>query len=698
MKLRIDGKEIRAREGQSVLDAALDAGIYIPHLCSHPLLEAQGGCKMCSVEIEGRDGISLSCLTPAEAGMEVRTDTAPVRHIRQLALELMLAGHPSDCTSCTVYLNCELQNLMQYLGVAHSRLRRIEKRNIKYASGPANPLMRREMERCVQCGRCVRACKDLRGVGALDYRSRDGENYVGVKEDRALSESDCRFCGACVEVCPTGAIQDKPGVFPPEAPREQALVPCKYNCPAHVEIYEYIRLSREGKYGEAAAVIREKLTFPQVLGLVCNKKCEEKCKRSYLDEALSIRDIKRYAIENDRTQLWRTRVTKSPATGRKAAIIGSGPAGLSAAWHLARKGHEVTVFEKDDKPGGVMRYGIPVYRLPREVLDEEIDIIREMGVEIYTGVNIVSVRAIREAYDAVVVAAGALQSIVPYKAGEEPDNVYGALDLCRRAATEMLPDLGETLTVVGGGSVAFDCARIAARSGVKTVRVLCLESRDEMLADEEEIEAALKEGVELYNNTLITDTVIDENCVEKIATIRINSFSFGPGGLEYEAADGSEAEFTTNTLVYAIGQRVDLPESFGLDMGRSGTVAIDEQNRTSIEGVFAAGDVTTGTKSLVEAIASGTKASAQADLYLGGDGNVELVLYERDKRIDNIGVIDGFAKILKCGFIEDDSSGMTEASRCLQCDLRLSIPKVKYWGDEAYRVKASKVTGADTRI
>jgi ferredoxin len=243
-------------------------------------------------------------MTEAEEGMAVRTTTEDAVHLRQVALELLLACHPADCTSCAVYLHCELQALLQYLGVAHSRLRRVEKQNRRLATGAPNPLIKREMERCVQCGRCVRACEELRGIGALAYLKRNGESYVGVKDEKRLEESDCRFCGACVEVCPTGAIQDMPGIFPVDVPREQALVPCRNSCPAGVDIPVYLRLAEQGRYPEAAAVLHEKLTFPHALGFICSRKCEASCKRGHLQEALSIREIKRVVAEMDVEKSW----------------------------------------------------------------------------------------------------------------------------------------------------------------------------------------------------------------------------------------------------------------------------------------------------------------------------------------------------------------------------------------------------------
>ncbi|MCL1895978.1 MAG: FAD-dependent oxidoreductase, partial [Clostridiales bacterium] len=327
----------------------------------------------------------------------------------------------------------------------------------------------------------------------------------------------------------------------------------------------------------------------------------------------------------------------------------------------------------------------PPYRLPAEVVDEEIAILKDIGIEICTNVDVVSVKTVKDAFDAVLVAAGALRGITPFGPGEEPDNVFSALDFLKRACAGVLPEPGGMVTVVGGGNVAFDCARTSAKAGAGAVRVLCLEGRDKMLADEEEVEAALGEGVMIMNGMLATGAHAEGSLVSEVSAIAVKSFSFGLSGLEYEAEAGSEAVFLTDTLIYAMGQRVGLPEGFGLERGRGGAVVTGENCMTEMEGVFAAGDVVTGTKSLVEAVASGTCAASGIDLFLGGDGDVGLTLFDRDAPVADIGVIEGFSKIPRCEGVVDEADARREASRCLQCDLRLSIPRVKYWGDEVYR-------------
>ncbi len=205
MKIQIDGKEIEALEGESILDAALRAGIFIPHLCSHPDLEAKGGCRLCSVEIGGEEGAFPACKTKVREGMEVTVNGPVSSKVRKMAMELILATHPADCTGCPKYGKCELQSMYQYMGVSAERWR---KKSRSVANDDSNPLISHLFTRCVRCGRCIRACQELRGVRVLDYIRTPAGIRAGVLEGKSLKDAGCRFCGACIEVCPTGSIQE----------------------------------------------------------------------------------------------------------------------------------------------------------------------------------------------------------------------------------------------------------------------------------------------------------------------------------------------------------------------------------------------------------------------------------------------------------------------------------------------------------
>ena len=306
MRITIDGKEIEAREGQSVLDAALEAGIFIPHLCSHPDLEAKGGCRLCSVEIEGMAGAVPSCMTKAEDGMKITINGQEAEKIRKAAMELILATHPADCTGCPKYGKCELQSMYQYMGVSAERWR---KKSRSVANDDSNPLISHLFTRCVRCGRCIRACQDLRGVKVLDYIKTEAGIRAGIPEGKSLKEAGCRFCGACIEVCPTGSIMDALNIMKPERSYSENIVPCRSTCPAHIDIPRYIRYIKQGEFEKATAVIREKVPFPETLGSVCTHACESECKRNELGAPISVCKLKRAAAVND-SGAWKEKAVK----------------------------------------------------------------------------------------------------------------------------------------------------------------------------------------------------------------------------------------------------------------------------------------------------------------------------------------------------------------------------------------------------
>ena len=247
--ITIDGKQIQTEEGTSVLKAALQNNIYIPHICHHPDLKDISACKLCYVQVEGQDKPVTSCMLKAEDGMNIVTINEEIQHLRNVAMELILAVHPEDCSTCPKYGNCELQNLIQYMGVSSARMRTRVK---GFACETENPLYDHDMNRCILCGRCVRACNDLREVKVLQYKKKGMETYIGTLHEKLLEDANCRFCGACAEVCPTGTIRDK--INYPATERKEKLVPCRSTCPANTDVPRYIRFVKEGKYDEALAL------------------------------------------------------------------------------------------------------------------------------------------------------------------------------------------------------------------------------------------------------------------------------------------------------------------------------------------------------------------------------------------------------------------------------------------------------------
>lgn len=696
--MTIDGREMETTIGKSVLEASLEGGIYIPHLCHYAELSPIGACRLCVVEIEGQSGLQTSCMTPAADGMVIRTKSEEIDASRRLAMELMLSGHQSDCGTCVKYLNCELQSLKQYL-VDDSL--RVKRRSRLFAGTSRNPLFSHDPNKCILCGRCVRACHELRGVGVLFYKKKGEETYIGIgsAEDISLADAGCRFCGACAEVCPTGAIMDKEE-FAKGKSRKAALLPCMNACPAEIDIPRYIRFIRENNYPAANAVIREKVPFPQVLGYVCNHPCETVCRRGEVNQPIAICSLKRYAAEHDEERLWESKVNMKPATEKKVAIIGSGPAGLTAGYYLSIQGHSVTVFEALPLPGGMLRYGIPEYRLPRAVLDHEINDIEQMGVEIRTNSRVASIDALlEEGYDAILVAVGAHRGVKLRIPGANGDEVMVGTDFLRAVNSGETIELGKRVLVLGGGNVAFDCARVARRLGAEEVMLACLESKDTMPASSDEIKQEEEEGIQIYPARTFTKIVREDGKVRGVEVLHVKSFSFNDDKkLEIETLDNSQHLLEADTVIFAVGQRPEIPEGFELDKTENGLLEVDPITLvTNRDEIFAAADAVTGTDSVIKAIASARKAVIAIDKFLGGRGKIEERLAPITQPEKYLGSGTGFAALPRmedkcvlpgertksfCPVTEglDDEGAEQEAQRCLQCDLRLRMTPVKFWG------------------
>ena len=638
--ITIDGTRLEVPENKNVLECALEAGIYIPHLCHHPDLPENGSCRMCIVEVEGQEGVTTSCTLRAQDGMVVHTTSERINKLRTLALELLLAGHPEDCSTCPKYGNCELQTLIQYIGANNARMRTRIK-GIKMEEG--NPLLIHDMNRCVLCGRCVRACNKLRGVGVLQYNKKDLETYVGTLHGKLLKDEDCRFCTACAEVCPTGSIRDKLQLLTTNLKKEEALVPCRTACPAHTDIPRYIRFVKEGDYDAAVAVIREKVPFPNALGHVCSHACELECKRKEVSEAMSIRDIKRYAAEHDTGRYWKGKGKQLPDTGKKVCVVGGGPAGLTAAYYLRKQGHAVTVKEALPTVGGMMSYGIPSYRLPREIVAQEAKVIEDQGVVIETNTKVEKPVELLKEYDAVLMTIGAHKGVRLPMEGSELPGVLLNIDFLRNASLGQETGMGKRIIVLGGGNVAFDCARTAKRLGAEEIHLACLEAREVMTADDEEIEQAKEEGIFVHPAQTF-ERITGTDAVTGVDFMNVKSFTFDENRRAIiEKEEGSEHHIDADTVIFATGQRPDLTEEAGLTLGRANSIVVKENSlATETEGVFAAGDVVYGTKSVILAIASGRDAAVEIDKYLGGDGDISETLAPKQHADPKIGKVEGF--------------------------------------------------------
>ena len=692
--IEIDGRQLTVPEGMNLLEAALQNGIYIPHLCHHPDLPDLGSCRLCIVEVEGMEGVQPSCKLKASEGMKVITDSPRIHSLRKLAMELLLAAHPEDCSTCPKYGRCELQTLIQYMGVSATRM---SARIKGFAQNDKNPLLIHDMNRCVLCGRCVRACGDLRGVGVLQYNKKELETYVGTLHDKLLTDADCRFCGACAEVCPTGTIRDLVEFTPVE--KKDTLIPCQATCPAHTDVPRYVRLAKEGRWEEALAVVHERLPFPECLGRVCAHPCESNCRRGEVNEPVSIRNIKRYAAEHAGGELWKKNSKHLPVTGKRVCVVGGGPAGMTAAYYLAKQGHSVTLKEAYPTLGGQMTYGIPSYRLPREVVAKEAAYLNDVGVSVETGCRVSDFKALSAEYDAVLLALGTHQGVRLPMEGSELPGVLLNSDFLRDASMGVETGMGKRVIVLGGGNVAFDCARTARRLGAEEIHLACLEAREKMTADEEEIEQAQEEGIQIHPAHTF-EAILGTDRVSGVRFCNVKSFTFDENRRAViEKEENSEHVIESDTVIFAVGQRTQIGPEAGLELGRGNSIAVQTGSlRTSVPGIYACGDAVYGTRTVIQAVAAGRDAASEIDKALGGSGDISEVLAPVEMPDAFLGRIEGFGhqarqpEVVRDAALREnnfdavsfglaDEGVRQEAGRCLQCDLRFTITPPRIWSD-----------------
>jgi NADPH-dependent glutamate synthase beta subunit-like oxidoreductase len=652
------------------------------------------GCGLCLVEVEGEEDLLGSCATEVKEGMVVVTENDRIQAKRQENLVPILANHPHACPNvpenercCDQFGHCELQNVADYIGIADATPKWLPT-NLPIFN--EDSLYKRDFNLCIACTRCVRACRDLRGIEALGFvYNENGQAQIGTIGP-SLGESGCKFCTACVEVCPTGALMDKDVRA---GKKDEDLVPCKEACPAHIDVPGYLRLIAEGKADEANAVIREKVPFPGILGRVCIHPCEEVCRRGDVNEPISICALKRYAADQEQG-LWKENTKIQNDTGKRVAIVGSGPAGLTAAFYLRKQGHEVTIFESRTRTGGMMRYGIPSYRLPWDVLDKEIQEILDLGIELRPGQtlgkNFTIDQLKDEGFDAVFLGIGAqLSRRISIEGSDLPDVLWGVDFLGQLAEGEEIK-LKEKVIVIGGGNVAVDVALSALRYGAKEVTMACLESREEMPAYEWEIQGALEEGIHLLPSWGPEKILKDNGNVTGVELVRCTSV-FDDQGNFCPAFDNAKETIEGDQVIMAIGQASDLSfleEASPISVDK-GLIVVNQANlETDLKGVYAGGDVASTPGAIIDAIAAGRKAASSIDNALGGNGDIEEVLFQRDDPNQYLGRDEGFSswpreKVPEVevdkrhqGFDEvalgyESDQALKEAKRCLQCDLRL---------------------------
>lgn len=466
------------------------------------------------------------------------------------------------------------------------------------------------------------------------------------------------------------------------AAEHNAYVPCQGTCPAHIDIPGYVALVNAGQYKDALRVIRNDNPLPTVCGYVCEHPCEFTCRRSLVDDAINICGIKRYAA--DHAEPYEPAPNLAP-TGKKIAIVGGGPAGLSAAYYLQLMGHEVSIYDQRSKLGGMVRYGIPDYRLPQEKLDQDIDFILATGVKAYPSTTIgtdLTYEDLARDFDAIYLSVGAHDDNKLGCPGEDADGVLSAVALLRAAGDGVAPDLtGKRVVIVGGGNVAMDCTRTARRLGAASVECVYRRRIADMTALPEEIEEAMAEGCQI--SELMAPVRIEKTTAGSVRGLVVQPQYIGSIGADGrprpQAANVPEVEIPCDIVIVAIGQKINT-EAFAhvIATERGRILANDQGALANAEGVFAGGDAVTGPATVIRAIAAGKVAAANIDEALGYHHNVHdevkipapLTPLSATGRVEQTNrkfseAIQDF-DIAKNGMTLDEV--MQESSRCLRCD------------------------------
>lgn len=506
------------------------------------------------------------------------------------------------------------------------------------------------------CNCNVNVCYALRTSQLFNTPNMSRSAYVAKVE-----KANCVACGKCVEFCPAGAVKlgqklcDKEGCevtypripLPSEQPwgehmwshnyrdvnrincYDTGTAPCKTACPAHIAVQGYLKLAKEGRYDDALALIKKDNPLPAVCGHVCNRRCEDACTRGTVDEAVAIDEVKRFLAERDlnaETRYIPKKTIPSLKGGfdEKIAIIGAGPAGLSCAYYLALTGYKPTIFEKNEEPGGMLRYGIPSYKLEKDLLAAEIDVIQELGVEIRCGVEIgkdITIEELREqGYKGFYVAIGCQRGRKPGITGENAKGTYAAVDFLREAGAKESFVLEGDVVVVGGGNVAIDAARISSRCVDAKISMFCLEQRENMPASKEEIAEALEEGIELNcgwgpKEVLEEDGKVAGVVFKKCIRVLDEQGRFSP---EYD--EEQTVTIPCKHVIFSVGQAIEWGNMLdNLDLKRrsnGGALADKLTYQTSEPDIFVGGDVYTGPRFAIDAIAAGREGAISLHRYV----------------------------------------------------------------------------------
>ena len=506
------------------------------------------------------------------------------------------------------------------------------------------------------CNCNVNVCYALRTSQLFNTPNMSRSAYIAKVE-----KQNCVACGKCVEACPAGAVKlgqklcDKEGCeityprmpLPGDQPwgehmwthnyrdvnrincYDTGTAPCKTACPAHIGIQGYLQLAKEGRYEDALALIKKDNPLPAVCGHVCNRRCEDACTRGTIDEAVAIDEVKRFIAERDlnaETRFIPKKTIPSLKGGfeEKIAIIGAGPAGLSCAYFLALTGYKPTIFEKNAEPGGMLRYGIPSYKLEKNLLAAEIDVIRQLGVEIRCGVEIgkdVTIEDLREqGYKGFYAAIGCQRGRKPGISGENAEGAYTAVDFLRKAGAKESFALEGDVVVVGGGNVAIDAARISSRCTDAKISMFCLEAREKMPASDEEIEEALEEGIELNCGWGPKEVLEENGHVSGVVFKKCTRVFDAQGRFSPEYDENDTVTIPCRHVIFSVGQAIDwghMLDNLHVELRPNGGALANKLTyQTSEPDIFVGGDVYTGPKFAIDAIAAGREGAISLHRYV----------------------------------------------------------------------------------
>ena len=545
-----------------------------------------------------------------------------------------------------------------------------------------------------------------------------------------VDKEKCVACGKCVEVCPAGAAKlgqklctkDGPVKYPkqelPDASHwgpekwnpnyrddnqincyDTGTAPCKTACPAHIAVQGYIKMAAQGRYLDALKLIKQDNPFPAVCGSICNRRCEEACTRGNVDNPVAIDEIKKFIAEQELNAekryippLRTKRATLEPYP-QKIAVIGAGPAGMSCAYFLANMSYKVTVFDKNAVPGGMLTLGIPSFRLDKDVVNAEIDVLRQMGVEFRCGVEVgkdITIQQLREqGYKGFFLAIGAQKSAPLGVKGDDLAGVFGGIDFLREVNLGSKPEIGAKVAVIGGGNVAMDVCRTAVRLGADEVYVIYRRSQDEMPADKEEVAEAMAEGVK-FRFLNAPAEILGEN--GRVKALKVEIMDLGEAdekGRRKPVGTGRFEEIEVSAIIGAIGQKIDLGgiDAEGMVMNLNGTIAADPVTlQTAQPDIFVGGDVYTGPKFAIDAIAAGREGAVSLHRFVHEGQSLTIArnrrhFIELDK--NNVVIpVDGFDSAKRQSVAHDASKAKTfsndritfteeqvkkEAARCLGC-------------------------------